>query len=178
MRHVAICCAALTLVGAAALAADPQLDTAQRCTRITDSLERLVCYDKAMAPVATPAAPARSAAPAPAVAPTAAASPPAAPVAAAMPELGQEQLKQSGGKTEDAKPTSLDAKVSSLDSLPWNMVRVTLENGQVWQQQESSVRFTVKVGDTVRIKKGALGSYRMARVSNGTSGWVQVRRVE
>ena len=58
------------------------------------------------------------------------------------------------------------------------MVLMSLDNGQTWRQEEVSARFVVHEGDTVRIKKGALGSYRMVRISHGTSGWVEVRRIQ
>ena len=37
-----------------------------------------------------------------------------------------------------------------------------LENGQVWQQVEPDSKFEVHPGDTVRITKGALGSFFMS----------------
>ena len=147
----------MVVFSSAGLAA-PDLEAVQRCAGISDSLQRLVCYDKAVASADTPAGP-------------------AAPAVAAIPELGQEQLEQSTSGRKEA-PASLDARVSSLQSLPWDLVRVTLDNGQIWQTQEANVRFNVAVGDAIRIKKGAMGSYRMARVSNGNSGWVSVKRVQ
>jgi len=181
----------LTALPAALFAADPQLDAARQCTQLKDSLQRLVCYDKALmeaapasgtAPVAVAPMPAVRAAPpsapAPVVAPRAAAA--AAPEApAAAPALGDESLKRSQKQRKESDaPTSLEAKVTAAREVRQATYRVTLDNGQVWQQMDMSTLFQVGVGDVVRIEKGALGGFRMARVSNGRSAWVRVNRVE
>ncbi len=51
------------------------------------------------------------------------------------------------------------------------MFRITLDNGQVWQTQEGRSVFLVKVGDTVRIDKRSMGSYQLARVTDGKAGY-------
>ncbi len=181
----------LAWLPAVMFAADPQLDAARQCTQLKDSLQRLVCYDKALmeaapasstAPVAVAPAPAVRAAPAPAPAPARAPSPAASPapaVAAAAPALGDESLKRSQKERKESDgPTSLEAKVTAAREVRQATYRVTLDNGQVWQQMDMSTLFQVGVGDVVRIEKGALGGFRMARVSNGRSGWVRVNRVE
>jgi hypothetical protein len=134
------------------------------------------------APVAVAPAPAVRAAPAPAPAPARAPAPAASPapaVAAAAPALGDESLKRSQKERKESDgPTSLEAKVTAAREVRQATYRVTLDNGQVWQQMDMSTLFQVGVGDVVRIEKGALGGFRMARVSNGRSGWVRVNRVE
>ena len=180
----------LAWMPAVMFAADPQLDAARQCTQLKDSLQRLVCYDKALmeapastAPVAVAPAPAVRAAPAPAPAPAASPAPAVAATApvtpAAAPALGDESLKRSQKQRKESDgPTSLEAKVTAAREVRQATYRVTLDNGQVWQQMDMSTLFQVGVGDVVRIEKGALGGFRMARVSNGRSGWVRVNRVE
>ncbi len=183
MRKVMMSMAAMALACGTALAADPTLDVAKRCVQVKDSLERLVCFDRAFAGVsaapAAPAAPAARAVPAPApaaVAP-AAVAPPA--VAAAPREMGDEQIKRSTKEREkEAGPTSLTANVSALKETRRDVFRISLDNGQVWQQMDMETLFHIEVGDTVQIDKGALGGYRMARVSGSRSGWVRVNRVK
>jgi hypothetical protein len=165
MPQLLACLVGLTIIAGPALSADAQLESARRCTQIKDSLERLVCFDKAFAAAAAPAAPIVAAAPTPAPAP------------AATPALGDEQVKRPEGK-QDESPLEVDATVTAMKGLPGDLARITLDNGQVWEQLQASVRFDVRVGDTVRIKKGALGSYRMSRVSRGASGWVAARRLQ
>ncbi len=175
-------CVLAVLVSSSALAADSQLEAAHRCTQIKDSLKRLVCFDQAFAsaetPAPAPAPPPVAAAPTPPPAPVPAAAPvPAPPVVAAAPALGDEQV-QKPDKQQAEEPRSADARVTALHDLPGQRYRITLANGQVWDQKEYSSLFQVSEGDTVRIVKGALGSYRMARISGGRSGWVDVHRVQ
>jgi len=67
--------------------------------------------------------------------------------------------------------------------------RVTLDNGQVWQQTEvesiNQVRtgdqiphqlFNVKVGDKVTVKSGMLGARQMVAVDGRTARVMQVRK--
>lgn len=175
-------------------AADAQVEAAKACARQKDSLQRLVCYDgifqaaeSAPAARATEPVPAVAASPAPvaaaAPAPVAAAAV-AAPVAAAStapaaaaPALGDESVKKNRNERAEA-PKSLDATVTAMREVRPNLYRVTLENGQIWQQEEVSSLFQVTTGDTIRIQKGSMGGYRMARISGTRSGWVRVSRVQ
>lgn len=178
---------ALALLPAMAFAADPQLEAARQCTQLKDSLQRLVCYDKALADGSLPAA-----APAPAAvqaqrpprtapqspAPAAPAAVTAAPAVAAAPALGDDSVKRSRKDGAVAtEPANLDAKVTAARETRKDTYRVSLDNGQIWQQMDMSALFHVAVGDTVRIEKGALGGYRMA-LTGGHSGWVRVSRLQ
>jgi hypothetical protein len=173
------------LLPAALFAADAQVESARRCAQQKDSLQRLVCYDGIFQAEAAPVA--RAATPPPATAPaaTAAAAPAvaasAAPAAAASaaasaPALGDESLKKVQKEKASAAPKHLEAKVTALREMRPELFKLTLDNGQVWQQQDVSTLFHVEVGDGVRIERGSMGSYRMAKV--GGSGWVRVTRVE
>jgi hypothetical protein len=51
---------------------------------------------------------------------------------------------------------------------------ITLDNGQVWAQVPTGTRFSLRVGDTVTITPGALGSFLLRKDSGG--GSVRVRR--
>jgi len=56
---------------------------------------------------------------------------------------------------------------------------ISLANGQVWRQVEASdITLFFRVGDNVRIEKGALGSYHLFTGATGSSSWVQVTRVQ
>ncbi len=183
MRALKISLGTLALFAGSAMAADATLDTARRCVHVKDSLERLVCFDRAFAGTAVPAGQAAPAAPAaaarvPAAAPAVAAQPVVAPVAVAPAvSLGDESVKRKNrDSAEPEAPTSLTAKVTALKETRKDVFRMTLDNGQVWQQMEMDSLFSVAVGDTVQIDKGRLGGYRMARVSNGRSGWARVTR--
>lgn len=192
MRKQLCVAGVLALAGGAVWAAQPTVEAGLRCAQIKDSLERLVCYDQAFggaasvpqslpAPAPAPATPAPApvaqAAPA---APAAVAAAPAAPApAAAADSFGSDQVRRTEKQRQaDAGPTSLSAQVASLREYRQRMWLITLDNGQVWQQMDIDSLFQVGVGDTIQIEKGKLGGYRMARTSNGRSGWVRVNRVK
>jgi hypothetical protein len=172
------------------LAADAQSEAGRQCAQIRDSLQRLVCYDRVFqagdAAPATATAPRTAAPAAPATAPaTARPAPPAVAVASAAapaaPALGDESVRRTVKEKEAAKvaePTSLEAKVTALRETRPEIFRVTLDNGQVWQQMDMSSLFHLETGDTIRIERGAMGGYRMARTSKGRSGWVRVTRLQ
>jgi hypothetical protein len=155
----------------ATAADDPALAAARRCTQISDNLLRLTCFDKALAagvggaaaaPVAAPASPA----------PALAAS------AEAPATFGEENVRKSIVERDKAEVRKLSAMVTAVKSVRQDVYRVSLDNGQVWQQTEMSSMFTVAVGDSVEISKGRFGGYRMSRTSGGGSGWVSVVRAK
>lgn len=162
----------LALVAGSALAADATLESARRCLQVKDNLERLTCFDRAFAGASAPAGQASE--------PVQVVVPDAAPVVAARaPEasFGEESVKRKASERATPEgPSSITAKVTAVRETRKDLFRLTLDNGQVWQQMEMVNLFTVAVGDTVQIEKGSLGGYRMARTSNGRSAWVRVSR--
>ena len=172
------------LVSVPGFAADPQVEAGRQCGQMKDSLQRLVCYDRifqagdsALSAPATPAVAPRAAAPA--VNPCSAAhvAPPATVAAVAVPALGDESVKRKSKDEEKSdEPTALEATITALKETRPQLVRLTLDNGQVWQQMDMSNLFDVVVGDTVRIEKTKMGGFRLTRSSRGRSGWVRVTR--
>jgi hypothetical protein len=163
------------LTGTAALAADATLQSAQRCAQVQDSLQRLVCYDRLFPPGQVAAAPAVTA-PAPTVIPAPVATPPPVTPAAGF---GAESVRRTGEQLQaEAPPRSLTAAVNGVREMRPNVYRMTLENGQVWDQMEMDITFSVQAGDTVQIERGRMGGYRMTRTNRGGSGWVRVNRLK
>jgi hypothetical protein len=161
MRRLAIAIAAV-LAGGSAVAADA-LESAQACARVQDSLQRLVCYDRLF----PPGQPAVGVASAP------------APASTGIDEFGADGIKRSDSERKaDSAPRSMTAAVTEARESRPNVFRVTLDNGQVWQQMDMDSLFTVRAGDTVQIERGRLGGYRMARTGRGGSNWVRVNRVK
>jgi len=191
---------ALTLSCTAAGAASPPATlpaSVAACLRVTDAGQRLACYDQSVAallpatPVAAPPAPVAATTPAvkappaapapppvaaPKVAPAVAAAAPAAAPAPA-PTFGQEQLSSKQRPPADPADQTLHAKVTALRTPIPDTYRITLDNGQVWQQQESRFGFSLTAGDSVTLGKGAMGSYRLWRDADGPKAWVRVTRV-
>jgi hypothetical protein len=158
----------MMLVGSAALAAEGTLESAQRCAQVQDSLQRLVCYDRVFPPGQAPVATAPVRQPAPAV---------ATPAPAA--EFGADSVPRTEQQRQtEAPPRSLSAAVTSVRQTRPNVYRMTLDNGQVWDQMDMDGTFSVEEGDTVQIERGRMGGYRVSRTSRGGTGWVRVNRIK
>lgn len=164
----------LLAVAAAAPGRAAAANDVQACVAIADDAARLACYDRAVGrtgsrpPAAAVAAPAAAAATAPAAA-AAAASDPAA-------EFGlTEAAKRAKSPSKPAEPQSISARVVSLRWRKYGEFVVTLDNGQVWEQIEPMPAATVRIGDSVTVKKALLGSYTLV-----TAGKVptKVRRID
>jgi len=72
------------------------------------------------------------------------------------------QLRKAQGREgmpKPPKPQPLVAAVSSVKQYTASEVRVTLNNGQVWEQAESRTGFWLQPGQTVTITPGVLGSF-------------------
>ena len=154
MQHsikVLVAAAATLLPGSFATAQDA--DAGRLCAKLADSLQRLVCYDRVFQN--------ESVAPAPRA-------------------LGDELLRKSDKEKAAAgegTPASLVAVATEVKEIRPNLRRITLDNGQVWEQMESSSLFGVESGDSVRIEKGRMGGYRMSPAGK-ESGWARVARVK
>lgn len=158
----------LASLASVAAAQAPPADIA-RCTAIDTDAERLACYDKLFVRSAdqpqkeAKAAATAAAAEAPATAAATKAS--AASASANLDDFGLDGRKPAG----QADPTPLEeiqARIAKLETQPRGQAVLTLDNGQVWQQQEYDWHLAFKVGDEVIIKRGALRSYRLQQKGN------------
>jgi hypothetical protein len=138
------------------------------CVAVNDDAARLACYDRAFGRNAS----SRSAGTAAAVAaPVAAATAARATPAPAAPKdpVAEFGLTEAAKQAKDpakaaaaaAAPTSVTAKVISLRFKKYGEFVVTLDNAQVWEQNEPMPSAIVRVGDTVTVKKAVLGSYTL-----------------
>lgn len=157
-----------------ALAADPP-DAMKSCAVLTDANARLACYDKLAALSAAPAA-----------APVAA---PVLPAAQVRPEqFGSEVLPMPTKAAADGAPVQealeqISDEVKAVKYNPYGLFTVTLQNGQVWQQQQGDsdkARFQLfdSNGDPTRvtISRGVIGSYNLS--VDGSNRVYKVRRVK
>ena len=175
-RWVMVAAGAVVLSGvgfAPAKAAERTTEAMLACADEADDAQRLRCFDAVVANVRKAPPPAATVAAAPAAAPPAAAPPAAAPQPAA-PTVTPEQKFGARG---DIKPdrhedlSELNATVTALGAKPHGELIVTLDNGQVWAEIAANSRVRVKVGDTVKIERGALGSFSLI-APNGRSSKV------
>ncbi len=118
---------------------------------------------------AAPAAATGPAAPAPAVIP--AAIPPASPTETFGLSAEQQQRRT---PEKPAELEAIESQVTAVKALQYDRFRLTLENGQVWSQTEPTPRQQFYPGDTIKIRKAALGSY--LATGPKSSGGVRVRR--
>jgi hypothetical protein len=148
------------------------------CSSVAEDGARLKCYDdqaarqkKAASAVKAPAtgASAHPAAPTPA---------PARPASGSS-DFGLEgealHRKQAAANPEAPKePEQVVSRVRDVTTKPRGEYRITLEDGQVWEETgHSSSVLPPHVGDTVTIKRGMLGSYFL---SHSTGLALRVKR--
>jgi hypothetical protein len=157
-----------------ALAEDPNGLT--QCSSISNTAERLACYDRlagrapaSKAPPSSPTAAAPAAAPvsaAPAAAAPAAAAPAAAtpvPARASTADdfgLSKVQKERANGadSSSPAEIKSITARVTGFRKGSNGRPRVLLDNGQSWEYEEDG-DYLLAVGDSVTIRRASLGSY-------------------
>lgn len=141
---VSVCCMQ-------AVSAQSLPDQVRGCAAEANSAARLACYDQLAAGLSGETTPAPATAD---IAP-----------AAASPPSPEAQFGIAGGRLEQKKetvtPKEIQAVVSGVARRPRGELVITLDNGQVWAQLAPQEYYPLKAGDTVRISKGALGSYSL-----------------
>ncbi len=90
------------------------------------------------------------------------------------PELRHKQQVQQGINPPPPAPQSLSAKVAKVGTHGNGLLVVTLDNGQVWEQQESGDAL-VAVGDVVKISHGMFGALWMDDASHRRT---RVKRIQ
>jgi hypothetical protein len=167
-------------------------ETLLGCRKLGADAERLACYDRVvdrvraeMTPEDSPLAP---------VASSAATPPPAlradelseeAPSAEAPEDRTLRERLFGRSESEGARalrktygletPDEISATVSEAMRGGDHLLRITLDNGQVWRQAET-VKFSMRAGDTVQIEAGVAGAYYLRRNGNGRT--IRVKRVQ
>lgn len=152
----------LSVVGSAAMAQTSVPPEFVTCSSIQKNVERLACYDQAIAYL-TQSAGQRAPAPSPEASFGLQASVPQPPAAARVEKPNQDEV------------TSITARVTELSTDRSGKKLMTLDNGQSWRELSKSSFVSLEVGDEVTITRAALGSFMMS-VPNGRH--VRVRRVK
>jgi biotin carboxyl carrier protein len=175
MKRCAMAAAVAVLVSGTGLsyanAADRTTDALLACANESDAAQRLSCFDTVVANLRkAPTAPApAAAAPSPAAA---APSPAAAPQPAASAPTAEQRFGARGDISPDKHEQidELSGTVTALGTKPHGELIVTLDNGQVWAEKAPGSKIKLKTGDTVKIERGAMGSYTL--IANGRSSKV------
>jgi hypothetical protein len=153
--------AALALAGAPATAQVDDgivLNIMRECAKIDDPSARLACYDNN---IRASRAGSQGRAPAAPQVPQAAGS---APLAANTPQgFGAETLREPLRQAQAAQLNEISATITAITQRGPGLYAFTLDDGAQWQFAEtaaSSYR-APRVGSTVEIERGALGSFLM-----------------
>ena len=161
------------LLPGAVVFADALRDELDVCRGLTDDDARLICYDTAVdrsrqsadgGPRPAPAPPAAPAAATAATATAAAASAPAANVSQEdlFGKTGDEMQRTVQEATGSEPIDSLAATITKLQQYSYDRVLITLDNGQVWKQVDSS-SLRLRVGDAIEIGRASLGSFMLKK---------------
>lgn len=159
-----VACAALLQTGSVVAA-----ETTHACAVVTNDAGRLACYDAAFGkPAAAAAGLVTSTGTASAV-PSVGKAGVGAGARAANDDASKvhesfgmsEASKRAREPQQPAQPTSITSTLTQVSSRPTGQLVLTLEDGQVWTQTESDLRFRARPGDAVTIRKASLGSYLM-----------------
>ncbi len=141
------------------------------CSKITSDNARLHCFDK-LVPRSNKQAVAVLT---PAVVPTKSPSPiidERKLEQKRVDSFGEEHLKKT---KEKQAPKSIVATVTKLKKLIRGQWVIFLENGQKWQQKDTA-RLNLKVGNKVRLDKGAMGAVYLYK--EGTHRSIKVKRLK
>jgi len=142
-------------------------EAVRACAAETDVLRRLACYDRAaaqlvgaQAPGATPTSPADRDEP--------------------RTKSPEARFGVRNGPLDERKyataPKEITATVILIEMRRSSgALVVSLDNDQVWMENQPSEYFPLKVGDTVRIRSAALGSYVMFAPSKRTTRVTRIR---
>lgn len=88
---------------------------------------------------------------------------------------GELKRKEQGpGAAEPIKLDKLTARIASLSYKAHGESILTLDDGQIWEEADSSPHVPYHVGDEVTIKRGVLGAFYLS--SSGVRG-MRVKRV-
>jgi hypothetical protein len=169
-RRLALSTAILAVCAAGgALAEDPNGLT--QCSSISNTAERLACYDRLAGRASAKVPPSSPAAAAPASAPVSATPAAAAPVPAGASTandfgLSKVQKERADGATSGspAEIKSITVRVTGFRKGPSGRPRVLLDNGQTWEYEEDG-DYLLAVGDSVTIRRASLGSFLLVTPS-------------
>ena len=184
-----VLCLALAMASTAGLAAEtsrPALDRLVDCADIKESRQRLACFDREVAPLASArSATTRADAPqqvvrAPAPAPVAPVPGPAAtpaPASEAPRSFGEDQLPKSRVATASADAQTMHANIERLRTVAASQFVIYLDNGQAWRHEDQVQGEYLREGEAITISKGTLGSYRLTRDAGKAKNWIRVTRI-
>ncbi len=89
--------------------------------------------------------------------------------------LGEDKFGARGELKPDDRLNEITATVTAVGAKPYGELVVTLDNGQMWAEIAPGSKLKVKLGDSVKIEAGALGSFRLIAPNGRSSKVARVR---
>jgi hypothetical protein len=139
----------LMAAGSHQASASEKPQTSHPCAAVTDSVERLACYDKSF--------------------------PPGPLAAAALMESSRQNFGLTEKKQDANVAQQIDAALVAVTYAKGGQRIFELDNGQVWRETEANRMGTVKKGDKIIVRKGALSSFLLITPSDVS---LRVKRVK
>ncbi len=140
---------------------DALFDSLFACAQLASDTARLACFDREIAEIRkkNPQTPAS-----------------VAPTAEQKFGLSDKQVLELGATPGQVPaPTALHAHIVSVPRYPIERQVFVLDNAQTWQQIELDLDFAVRIGQEVKISKGALGSFWLSTDSHHAT---RVKRIQ
>lgn len=189
MKTVNLAIAAIALSGVMSMAyaenAQKITTTIQQCAQEQDDSLRLNCFDllASQLSVSVTQTPKRAVQPsstAKIIAPVSKPKPDIqATSKAAKPEKSNDDFAKSHlEKTDEEKAaevTEITAKITQVSKLMRGQLKITLDNGQQWQQKDSG-KLRLKVGDEIILETGALNAIYLKKANENKR--IRVRRIK
>ncbi len=154
-------------------------DALLKCVSMQDDSERLACFDKGVGDLDVAPEPVQddrvesgaTAATQTIIEPVAvvpvAATQPRAEVPASSDTV--ESFGLSSWKDKEGEIREVSSTVANVSKRAYGQLVVTLDNGQVWTEKDPVQGFRVREGDTLTIRKGTFGGFRMINSGNRSS---------
>jgi hypothetical protein len=146
--------------GGVCRAGDPLPEQLKTCVSMPRDAERLACYDRAVALIRSGSANS----PAPSAENMFGASTAISEPQNAHNEPDRQELNQINGHVTALHSTTED-----------KLIVLTLDNGQVWRQQDLDAHLTIDVGDSVTIARASLGTFRITDKRGHSARFKRVR---
>lgn len=172
-----LCVSALTLTSVHALAAAQEGEAISTsaiyaCAEIADDTERLACYDETVGRFEA----AEAAGEVTTISKTEIEEIQKDSFGFSLPSIPRLVMPKLGGGEDKANIESVTVAVTKVERLRYDNLRVTLENGQIWEQTDGKrVQFSKRLGvEAASIKRASLGSFKM-KLDDGAS--FRVKRI-
>lgn len=140
-------------------AAEALPEALKACVTLRHDIERLACYDRAVASIQSGSATATTNSP--------------ENMFGAHTAMTPRQKAPEESKREELK--QITGQVVSVGRTESGLLELALDNDQVWRQQESETTLIIETGDSVTISRASLGTFRITDKRGRSARFRRVR---